>query len=255
MLTVASWQRCLPSHKWEINASSFTAVSHFGVANFSKNMWGQREERLQSQKPWGGTLSLGADANLPSFYSWFQSAVRDKVIKPGIKLARDTVDVNKKRSVYKRCCDMQLLHHKFHPFSPPSAAMCPGCCSLSKEKYNFSVHQLIQTLNKRVACPIVIVAQSHFKCFPHPSSAGFPSVSHDRPPLSRWEWTLRIWAGSPEFSTVFLAWCRPKWRSPQSLIVVWLIWLQRSFKKWIKKPQKAYYAKLLTVTPDALYIF
>lgn len=91
--------------------------------------------------------------------------------------------------------------------------------------------------------------------FPHPSSAGFPSVSHDRPPLSRWEWTLRISAGSPEFSTLFLACCRPKWRSPQPLIVVWLIWLQRSFKKWIKKPQKAYYAKLLTVSPDALYIF
>lgn len=60
--------------------------------------------------------------------------------------------------------------------------MCPGCCSLSKEKYNFSVPQLIHMLNKRVACPIVIVARSRLKRFPHPSSAGFLSVSHDRPP-------------------------------------------------------------------------
>lgn len=181
MLTVASWQRCLPSHKWEINASSFTDVSHSGVANFSKNMWGQREQRLQSQKPWRGTLSLGDDTNLPSFYSWFQSAIRNRVIKPGIKLARDTFEVNKKRSVYKRCCDMQLLHQfnciLFSSLYFNVSRLLP-LLQLKHRKVQFSVRQLI---NKRVACPIVIVARRRFKRFPHPSSAGFPFASHDRP--------------------------------------------------------------------------
>lgn len=87
------------------------------ATNFSQKQifWGQERLGVLATKTlmchclWGKK-----DTHLKTFYFWFRRAIREGAIKPGIKLARDTFEVNKKRNVYKdaatcNCCTINFI--------------------------------------------------------------------------------------------------------------------------------------------------